>query len=666
MSSLSPAQPPEGNRPVFLPPLSFRDVLLNICSLEGDRKERVADLLAEVGQGDFWSSHRCVQVLRMLRRKDAFRVKQVDIATALGVSKSLVTRLKQDFLDHPDETRPRPGRPSELNDVYQLLVTFIATEIRECRAVTMSVLLSYANDILPFPVVRKTLYTFMRRHNFAYASANPTDALRVTLRAQDIINFYVNDLPDTLNGAHPSLVFNVDEMGAETFADRKRIFVFLPESDVPANGSPTVGVPRSTRRCTLVACVSLDGTRLCPAVITKTVTISSAVFSQGGYTPDRLRIYQTDNSFINNDVFGEWLCDIFLPEVHRRRKWLAETLGIYNQRAVLIIDGCSCHKAEAFKELLRRHNVAMLFLVPHSSHMTQPLDVGIFANVKQLIRSDTKYVINLHKLDQAIVRQIEAENLRDYRVEKGQLLAEYVLKILRAFEQATTADHIISAFRQVGVHSKLEVRGNLNRWVSFADPTTARVVVSNYGRIELPVNKRTEPAPTWQLKIADLNWAHRTEPTRGLQRELEEIQAAIPPRQQRTFSTAQLTPSDGLRGRTWQRRRRGGQRGVLPSLNEAASAMFDGRTAGLQGPRAIRRNSERQTCLGRSAGCANNVPTDLTSATAHAGIPRNITSHIPSPACSVHNVTHCLPCLTSAGARADPARNLPVPVLTPS
>ena len=196
MSSLSPAQPPEGNRPVFLPPLSFRDVLLNICSLEGDRKERVADLLAEVGQGDFWTSHRCVQVLRMLRRKDAFRVKQVDIATALGVSKSLVTRLKQDFLDHPDETRPRPGRPSELNDVFQLLVTFIATEIRECRFVTMSVLLSYANDILPFPVVRKTLYTFMRRHNFAYASANPTDALRVTVRAQDIINFYVHELPD--------------------------------------------------------------------------------------------------------------------------------------------------------------------------------------------------------------------------------------------------------------------------------------------------------------------------------------------------------------------------------------------------------------------------------------------------------------------------------------
>ena len=494
MSSFSPSPPPEEKPPIYHPRLSYEEVLLNINSLEPERMGRVTNLLAEVGRGDFWSSHRCVQVLRMLNRKDAFQVKQVDIALTLGVSKSLVTRLKQDFEDFPDETRPRPGRPSELSDVFPLLVNFILAETRECRAVTMSVLLTFVSEIVPFPVTRKTLYTFMRRHNYVYKSANPTDALRVTVRAEDIVNFYVNSLPDTLNGTHPSLVFNVDEMGAETFADRKRIFVFLPESDVPAHGSFDVGVPRSTRRCTLVACVSLDGTRLCPAVITKTVTISSAVFSQGGYTPDRLKIFHTDNSFINNDVFGEWLCDVFLPEIRRRREWLAETLGVFNQRSVLILDGCSCHKAEAFKELLHHYNVTMLFLVPHSSHMTQPLDVGIFANVKRLIRSDTKYVIALHDLDRAIAQQIEAENHgQEERVEKGQLLAEYMLKILRSFEQATTPDLIISAFRQVGIHSKMEVRGNLNRWVSFTDPTTARVVVSNLDRSNSPMTSAQTP-----------------------------------------------------------------------------------------------------------------------------------------------------------------------------
>ena len=41
---------------------------------------------------------------------------------------------------------------------------------------------------------------------------------------------------------------------------------------------------------------------------------------------------------------------------------------------------------EPFVELLRQHNVTMVVLVAHTSHMTQPLDVGIFWRVKNLIR----------------------------------------------------------------------------------------------------------------------------------------------------------------------------------------------------------------------------------------------------------------------------------------
>ena len=74
--------------------------------------------------------------------------------------------------------------------------------------------------------------------------------------------------------------------------------------------------------------------------------------------------------------------------------------------------------------------------------------------MKRHIRSDTKYVINLHDLDRAVAQQIEAENLcEEERVERGYLLAEYMLKILRSFEKATTPDLIISAFQQVGIHS---------------------------------------------------------------------------------------------------------------------------------------------------------------------------------------------------------------------
>ena len=158
----------------------------------------------------------------------------------------------------------------------------------------------------------------------------------------------------------------MDEMGAEMFADRKRVYVFLPRSRTRPNRRPTVGVPRSTRRCTLVGCICPDGSRLCHAVITKTVTISSAVFAEGGWTSDRLKIHDTENSFINNDVFGKWICEIVLPEIARRRAWLRERLGAFNERAVLILDGLKVHTMEPFVELLGRYNVTVVVLMAHT------------------------------------------------------------------------------------------------------------------------------------------------------------------------------------------------------------------------------------------------------------------------------------------------------------
>ena len=82
-------------------------------------------------------------------------------------------------------------------------------------------------------------------------------------------------------------------------------------------------------------------------------------------------------------------------KMEEKRAWLRETIRTFNERAVLILDGLKVHTMEPFVELLRRHNVTVVVLVAHTSHMTQPLDVGIFGMVKNLIRQEGKYVINL-------------------------------------------------------------------------------------------------------------------------------------------------------------------------------------------------------------------------------------------------------------------------------
>ena len=119
------------------------EVQRRVDTLEEHRQQRMTDLLEEVGQGDFWTVQRTVQAKRLLGRKDAYRVPQTDIATVLGLTNARVTQLNRQLDDNPDEAPRRPGRPSELSDVFPNLEYFIDTERRAGRAVRMSVLMAF-------------------------------------------------------------------------------------------------------------------------------------------------------------------------------------------------------------------------------------------------------------------------------------------------------------------------------------------------------------------------------------------------------------------------------------------------------------------------------------------------------------------------------------------
>ena len=298
MSSVTSPLPLAEEDEIYLPPFGRNEIDMRADNIDEQRRDGMQDLVHDVCNGDVLRVPRQVQVLRMLARKDDYGVLQADIGKVLGVSKGLVTRLKQQHEEHPEGTRRRPGRPSQLSDVFPELENFIAEETRARRAVTMGVLMAFITDILPTPqVTRRNVRTFMKRHKYAYKSTVPSDVTRVTLNADDMTEFYTRKLPEAVNGTHPSLVFNVDEMGAEMFADRKRVKVFVRQRDVEGNRPLEVGVPRTTRRCTLIACISLDGTMLCPAIITKTMTISSIVFVEGGYDTESLKMFHTEKFY---------------------------------------------------------------------------------------------------------------------------------------------------------------------------------------------------------------------------------------------------------------------------------------------------------------------------------------------------------------------------------
>ena len=87
-----------------LPPMPLAEMVRRINTLRVQRREKTTNLLREVGRGSFWTVPRYVQVMRMVARNEAHGVFQTDIATILGVSDGLVSRLKQRQLRDPDET----------------------------------------------------------------------------------------------------------------------------------------------------------------------------------------------------------------------------------------------------------------------------------------------------------------------------------------------------------------------------------------------------------------------------------------------------------------------------------------------------------------------------------------------------------------------------------
>ena len=121
----------------------------------------------------------------------------------------------------------------------------------------------------------------------------------------------------------------------------------------------------------------------------------------------------------------------------------------------------------------------MVFLVPHSSHLTQPLDLCVFALVKNTVRNEATYLMKLEGDDgdeaeegeegameegdtdgvqnQEAEEESEEEEEEEHprqRAERGKALADYIVALLDAYERATTRRRVVSAFGQAGIFYK--------------------------------------------------------------------------------------------------------------------------------------------------------------------------------------------------------------------
>jgi hypothetical protein len=338
-----------------------------------------------------------------------------EVARLFGKNRGTIQRTFEKSLGDPQSF----GRPTILDSsMKRRLFAFVRERYESKHPATYDDLLDFCSDTLEVNILPNTLrHMISESSEVRVVTGVPMEKERVACDPAEVDKFY-RAIARAICDAPASLVFNCDEAGFQEWADRRDISVIVPNSyqgekiEMPTD--------RSTKRCSLLGCISADGSVVKPLMIVSRKTSELELY-EIGYTPDKVTLRFQESGFMNTALFEQWMMDEFLPLVRARR----EKLG-YVGPAFLILDGMSAHDSDWFFCACDDAGVVPIFLPPHSSDQTQALDLGIFG---------------IQKMAMGRIHPPE------WLTPQTQIL----MKILGAWQAVTTPPNVVSAFSQMGL-----------------------------------------------------------------------------------------------------------------------------------------------------------------------------------------------------------------------
>ena len=143
--------------------------------------------------------------------------------------------------------------------------------------------------------------------------------------------------------------------------------------------------PGNREWATAIACISGNGFAVPPFLVVQGKYHLASWYTEGGL-PDSWSITTTSNGWTDNQTGLEWV-------QHFDKHTKSRTTGAYR---MLILDGHESHVSAPFEEFCRENKIVSICLPPHSSHLTQPLDVGLFSWLKRAYGREISTFIRAH------------------------------------------------------------------------------------------------------------------------------------------------------------------------------------------------------------------------------------------------------------------------------
>lgn len=200
-------------------------------------------------------------------------------------------------------------------------------------------------------------------------------------------------------------------------------------------GKPHLAQPGNREWATAIQAINALGWAVPPYLIVKG-QYHLASWTHDNHLPLDWRIAVSKNGWTTNEIGLDWI-------KHFDQSTKTRVKGKYR---LLILDGHESHHSMEFESYCRDNDIKTLCMPPHSSHILQPLDVGVFGPLK------TAYGRQIEHLMKARITYITKE--------------DFFPAFLEAFNTSITQENIQGGFRGAGlvpldakrVLSKLDVR----------------------------------------------------------------------------------------------------------------------------------------------------------------------------------------------------------------
>jgi hypothetical protein len=198
----------------------------------------------------------------------------------------------------------------------------------------------------------------------------------VTGASRTVLEDYLDLFKEMICSMIAENVYNMDETGVQLGVDKVEACVVDKTVLNRVRKSP-----QDRESATVIECISATGCPLTPFVILGAKTHRSQWYPEHGEGPAKWKYATSPNGYTDNQLSLEWLERVFHPETVER--------AAGNWR-LLIMDGHGSHETADFMTFCFMHRIYLLRLPPHTSHLTQPLDVGCFAPLKHYYREGVR------------------------------------------------------------------------------------------------------------------------------------------------------------------------------------------------------------------------------------------------------------------------------------